>query len=134
MKTKEEKQLEVKNYLTKANQHLFKNNKGEIFKVVPFEIDGVLHVAKITIKPDGTTESKTRKVFMWESDDIKQTWKNSFLYYGEQNAIKHFKDARIFFLEIHDKLGLKNEDNVLIMNKIIKDFNLFSNLVDKKEN
>lgn len=132
MKTKEVKQLEVKNYLTKANQHLFKNNKGEIFKVVPFEIDGVLHVAKITIKQDGTTESKIRKVFMWESDDIKQTWKNSFLYYGEQVAIKHFKDVRLFFYYLKDKLGLKNEDNVLIMNKIIKDFNLFSNLVDKK--
>lgn len=137
MKTVENLKLEVKNYLTKTEQHLFKTKKGDMFKIIPFEVDGELHVCKITINKDGEVSSKVRKVFMYEYDVIKQSWKHRYFPvspYEKEDvvAIKHFKDARTLFSYIEDKLSLVDSKNIEKMDEFIKIRKLFSNLVDKK--
>jgi hypothetical protein len=138
MKTIEQKQLEVKNYLTTSEQHLFKTNKGDLFKIIPFEVDGVLHVCKVTIKKDGTMTSKVKKVFTYESDNIKQNWKNYFFYKScyvneEAIAIKHFKGIRTFFSNLYGNLTINDEKNVEYMNKLVDVYKLSLNFVDKTE-
>ena len=137
MKTVEQKQLEVKNYLTKTEQHLFKTKKGDMFKIITFEVDGELNVCKITISKDGVVSSKVRKVFIYEYDIIKQTWKHRYFpvsSYEKEDviAIKHFKDVNSFFAYLRDKLTVVDSKNIEIMDEIIKIRKLFSNLVDKK--
>lgn len=137
MKTVEQKQLEVKNYLTKTEQHLFKTKKGDMFKIIPFEVDGELNVCKITISKDGVVSSKVRKVFIYEYDIIKQSWKHRYFpvsIYEKEDAvaIKHFKDARTLFGYLRDKLTVVDSKNVEIMDEIIKVRKLFSKLVDNK--
>jgi hypothetical protein len=138
MKTIEQKQVEVKNYLTKSELHLFKNKKSELFKIIPFEVDGELYVTKITIKSDNTVESKVRKVFKYGSDDLKRTWKDYFFfksYYHNDEAvsIKHFKTINTFFSYLHGNLTTDDEKNVEYMNKIIDLKKLSLNYVDKPE-
>lgn len=139
MKTVEQKQLEVKNYLTKTELHLFKNKKSELFKIIPFEVDGELYVTKITIKSDNTVESKVRKVFRNEYYDLKSVWKYIFFpssIYEKENviAIKHFKTINKFFSFLHGNLTIDDVKNVEYMNKIIEGYKLILNFVDKKEN
>jgi len=139
MKTVEQKQLEVKNYLTKTQLHLFKTKKDELFKIIPFEVDGELHVCKIKITKDGEVSSKVRKVFTYEYDVIKATWKERYFpssIYEKEDviAIKHFKTIKNFFSQLEGKLTLIDSKNIELMEKIIKDENLILNFVDKKEN
>lgn len=139
MKTVEQKQLEVKNYLTKSELHLFKNKKSELFKIIPFEVDGELYVTKITIKSDNTVESKVRKVFKYSSDDLKRTWKDYFFfksYYHNDEAvsIKHFKTINKFFSFLHGNLTIDDVKNVEYMNKVIELYKLTLNYVDKPKN
>ena len=139
MKTVEQKQLEVKNYLTKSELHLFKNKRSELFKIIPFEVDGELYVTKITIKSDNTVESKVRKVFRNEYYDLKSVWKYIFFpssIYEKENviAIKHFKTINKFFGLLHGNLTIDDVKNVEYMNKIIEGYKLILNFVDKKEN
>jgi len=139
MKTIEQKQLEVKNYLTKTELHLFKNKKSELFKIIPFEVDGELYVTKITIKSDNTVESKVRKVFRNEYYDLKSVWKSIFFpssIYEKEDviAIKHFKVINKFFSHLHGNLTTDDNKNVEYMNKIIEAYKLILNFVDKREN
>jgi len=138
MKTIEEKQLEVKNYLTKSELHLFKNKKSELFKIIPFEVNGELYVTKITIKSDNTVESKVRKVFRNEYYDLKSVWKAIFFpssIYEKEDviAIKHFNAINIFFSYLRGNLTTDDEKNVEYMNKIIDLKKLSLNYVDKPE-
>lgn len=138
MKTIEQKQLEVKNYLTKSELHLFKNKKSELFKIIPFDVDGELYVCKVTIKSDNTTESKVRKVFRYGSDDLKRTWKDYFFFKSvyhndEAVSIKHFNAINIFFSYLRGNLTTDDEKNVEYMNKIIELKKLSINYVDKPE-
>ncbi len=139
MKTVEQKQLEVKNYLTKTQLHLFKTKKDELFKIIPFEVDGELHVCKIKISKDGVVSSKVRKVFTYEYDIIKATWKERFFtksFYEKEDviAIKHFKAINKFFGFLHGNLTINDVKNVEYMDKIIEAYKLNLNFVDKKEN
>jgi hypothetical protein len=136
MKTVEQKQLEVKNYLTKTELHLFKNKKSELFKIIPFEVDGELYVTKITIKSDNTVESKVRKVFRYEYYDLKSVWKAIFFpssIYEKEDviAIKHFKTINKFFGFLHGNLTIDDGKNVEYMNKVIDLHKLTLNYVDK---
>jgi hypothetical protein len=138
MKTIEQKQVEVKNYLTKSELHLFKNKKSELFKIIPFEVDGELYVTKITIKSDNTVESKVRKVFRYGSDDLKRSWKDYFFFKSiyvndEAVSIKHFNAINIFFGYLRGNLTTDDEKNVEYMNKIIDLKKLSLNYVDKPE-
>ncbi len=138
MKTIEQKQLEVKNYLTKTELHLFKNKKSELFKIIPFEVDGELYVTKITIKSDNTVESKVRKVFRSEYYDLKSVWKSIFFpssIYEKEDviAIKHFKTINKFFGHLRGNLTTDDVKNVEYMNKIIEAYKLILNYVDKPE-
>jgi len=136
MKTVEQKQLEVKNYLTKTEQHLFKTKKGDMFKIIPFEVDGELHVCKVTISKDGEVSSKVRKVFIYEYDIIKQSWKHRYfpvsIYQKEDAvAIKHFKTINKLFSFLHGNLTINDGKNVEYMNKVIELYKLTLNYVDK---
>jgi hypothetical protein len=138
MKTIEEKQLEVRYYLTKTQSHLFKTKRGDLFKIIPFKIDGELYVCSVRINKEGLPSSKVRKVFMYSEDNIKQTWKNRYFPYSiyekeDAVAIKHFNSINVFFGCLKDKLTTDNDKNVELMESIIKIKNLTLNFVDKQE-
>ena len=127
MKTQEQKKAEVLNYFHKTSQHLFVTEQGMMFKIIPFEKEGVLYYSKLIIGKD-TMKIETHELFKWGV-----RWKSNYkldLFPDFLNikSIKHFNKLKwiIALLGLGEYTLTPNDvNNQKLLDKLILRFKFF---------
>ena len=91
MKTIEQKDKEVKDYVKNSSQHLFIADDTTLFKIIPYTNDGIDYCAKIMVN------TKTKKVIVnkMKTNMIKGELKHLlFPTYVKTKSIPYFKKMR----------------------------------------
>ena len=124
MKTQEQKKAEVLNYFHKTSQHLFVTEQGMMFKIIPFEKEGVLYYSKLIIGKD-TMKIETHELFKWGV-----RWKSNYKLdlfpdYLNIKSIKHFNKLRTILIQLNGSLTPDNVRNKEVIDKLVKGYKYF---------
>lgn len=126
MKTIEQKQEQVKNYLNETAKHLFLTKNGVMFKIIPFKHEEKTYVAKVTISKTSFDVSIDDMSKIYDSE-LKQTWKNRYFdNFLEIKSIKHFKAFNILFENLKNGITIDNKKNVELLEKLISESEFLS--------
>jgi len=126
MKTIEQKEQQVKNYLNETAKHLFVTKNGVMFKIIPFNHEEKSYVAKVTISKTNFNVSIDDVSKIYDSE-LKQTWKNRYFdNFLEIKSIKHFKAFNLLFEKFKSGITIDNKKNVESLEKLISESEFLS--------
>jgi len=122
MKSQEQKEREVLNYLDKTSQHLFVTKQGVMFKIITFKQEGELYYSQFIIKKD-TIKVVTNKVKL---NRFKRSYKDElFESYLEIKSIRMFKKLYDLLKNITLDLGKDDVKNQERLDKLVEHYKFF---------
>lgn len=106
MRTIEQKRQEVENYINKTSKHLFTNDAGIMFKIIPFEVQGKKYFAYINYS------TLAFKFFIQEMSTDLDYLKHWVLFPTghKMRSIPNFKTSKVAFGKIREILATYTGD------------------------
>lgn len=116
LKTKQQIETQVKNYLEKTSRHLFVTESGYLYKIVPLYKDNKTYYATIMVGNGqlliNVKEAVTDSQYTWYGNNTAHVIKrNVFPEYYKAKSIPYFKRMRDFLDEMNPQIKLDNKAN-----------------------
>lgn len=117
----------VLNYLNKTSRHLFINDKGEFYKVMPIKVKDKWYAVALTF--NGTTVTTMyidiQKYIGWYDNNVLSIIKHELFYGFSGKAIRNFKLMKEKMLEVNKYLvnNYGTEITVIINKKLTEILN-----------
>lgn len=121
MKLKSIEQIEeqVSNYVNKASKHLYQNKRGDFYTIIPIydksKTFSPQYIAKITITPEGIDIRVSKAVndytYQYHGNGTPNVIKRSlFPEYEKFKSIPYFKRMRAIIDELQTKISIDSSD------------------------